>query len=164
MRFLGPDADAADEIASFDQIPDTSLFMTQYGRVLTAQATTGTASLTTASGLSINSLPTGTYLLEAEIEITAASGATNCFFQISYSGTATNNQLWISRFAGSAVVSTAAFTLNSENGSGTTIPQRNRVTGMFVATTSGNLTVGARRTTTAGTVEIGSFVKLLKVA
>ncbi len=161
MRFLGPAADAASEVPTWDQIPDTGLYVPSWRRVLTADATAGT-SLTTISGLTINSLAAGTYLLEADIIING--GANNSFWQINYSGTATNNQLRTSRFAGSAVANTFGMTLGVESAStGTTMPQSNYVSGYFVATTGGNLTVQVRRAA-SGTCDKGSWVKLSKVA
>lgn len=162
MRFLGPDADATDEIATFDQIPDTSTLLPVYAKTLTSDASLSTSS-STISGLTI-AVPSGTYIMEGEI-VFGSGGTFNLWFTPDFSGSFSNSQFRVNRMAGNAIVNTFTQTLGTEQATGTTTPQENRINGMFVATGSGNFTIAARRASSStATMEKGSWVRLTKVA
>lgn len=162
MRFLGPDADAADEVATFDQIPTTS--SVALASVLTSTVSVTTTSLVTASGLTIAIPGAGTYTVDYDFSWSGGSG--NPDYRFSFSGTATDNgvQHVKRQSSGGGLLQTYDIPMLGTNvGAAATADVAVDGHGYFTCSNAGNLSVAFLRASGTTVLRKGCSVKVIKV-
>lgn len=159
MRFLGPNADANDEIPKYQQIPAAgSVVLTD---TMTVDDSFGT-SLTTMD-LSLALTP-GLWAVEYMLSWTCAS-STNVSLRFTFDGVENSAQFWMIRIAGAAgLAASVGHVLNTTYGTSSTIPHTAQVRGSVNVTTGGTLGLQMlRAASSSGTLEKASFIRASKV-
>lgn len=157
MRFLGPTADAADEIITKSDY---------WTKVLTSDFSFGTVLGTNTAVTAFDTtLGIGTWQFRMELDWTTTGTASNVFFLIDkYSGTVSDNLYKVARYTGSAIVGSFGQVFGAEYTTSTTVPQGATVTGFCVVTAAALIGVDIRRAaSTTGVLKKGSSIIFSRV-